>query len=76
MQAIMDKMTQAPIVIHPLWGKGYTILVHTDSCGSALGYMLEQLDINGKVKRTVAFSSKKDIRSQLNCRIYDSYGSD
>lgn len=68
---LKQKLTRAPILIHPIWDPGYTFVVHTDACGSALGYVLEQLDPNGKIRGVIAYGSKKLIGSQLNYSIYD-----
>lgn len=64
-------LINAPILIHPIWDEGYQFVVHTDACGSALGYVLEQLDPQGKLRGVVAYGSKKLIGSQLNYSIYD-----
>ncbi|KGK36301.1 hypothetical protein JL09_g4549 [Pichia kudriavzevii] len=56
---------------HPIWEDGYTFVVHTDACGTALGYVLEQLDPDGKLRGVIAYGSRKLIGSELNYSIYD-----
>jgi hypothetical protein len=64
-------LTQAPTLIHPLWDSRYPFLVHTDACGTALGYTLEQLSPEGKSLGVIAYGSKKLKGSELNYSIYD-----
>ena len=64
-------LTNAPVLVHPIWDEGYKFVVHSDACGSALGYVLEQVDPNGKTRGVIAYGSKKLVGSQLNYSIYD-----
>lgn len=68
---LKSSLINSPILVHPKWNNDCTFVVHTDACGSALGYTLEQLDENGKTRGTIAYGSKKLIGAQLNYGIYD-----
>lgn len=46
-------------------------MVHTDVCGSSLGYTLEQLGLNSKPRGVAAYGSRKQAGSQLNYGIYE-----
>lgn len=70
-EELKGKLINAPILVHPIWEDGYTFVVHTDACGTALGYVLEQLDPDGKLRGVIAYGSRKLIGSELNYSIYD-----
>lgn len=71
LQHLKYKLTHTPVLVHPIWDPHYCFLVHTDACGTALGYTLEQLSPLGKSRGVIAYGSKKLVGSQLNYGIYD-----
>ncbi|TID17214.1 hypothetical protein CANINC_004073 [Pichia inconspicua] len=70
-ETLKKVLISAPTVVHPIWKDNYKFVLHTDACGNALGYTLEQLDPNGKIRGVIAYGSKKLVGSQLNYGIYD-----
>ncbi|KAF6011172.1 hypothetical protein HII12_002767, partial [Brettanomyces bruxellensis] len=60
-----------PLLVHPIWDRDYTFRIHTDACGTALGYVLEQLDPEGKVRGVIAYGSKKLLPAQMRYSIYE-----
>ncbi|OUT21672.1 hypothetical protein CAS74_003797 [Pichia kudriavzevii] len=70
-EELKEKLINTPILVHPIWDDGYTSVVHTDACGNALGYVLEQLDPDGELCGVIAYGSRKLIGSELNYSIYD-----
>ena len=72
---LKESLINSPVLIHPNMDSETKDLnqfvVHTDACGSALGYTLEQYDENGNSRGVVAYGSKKLVGSQLNYGIYD-----
>ena len=67
---LKQALIQSPTLVHPIW-EDYEFIVHTDACGSSLGYTLEQLDVNGKSRGVIAYGSKKLVGAQLNYGIYE-----
>ncbi|OUT23747.1 hypothetical protein CAS74_000116 [Pichia kudriavzevii] len=70
-EELKGKLINTPILVHPIWEDGYTSVVHTGACGTALGYVLEQLDPDGELCGVIAYGSRKLIGSELNYSIYD-----
>lgn len=68
---LKNKFLSAPLLVHPIWDPGYTFRIHTDACGYAVGYVLEQLDPYGKVIGVIAYGSKKLLPAQLRYSIYE-----
>ncbi|MDN6023375.1 MAG: hypothetical protein L0I32_06045 [Lactobacillus sp.] len=68
---LKNALISAPTLVHPIWKDEFKFVLHTDACGNALGYTLEQLDPNGKLRGVIAYGSKKLVGSQLHYGIYD-----
>ncbi|MDN6032746.1 MAG: hypothetical protein L0I26_10030 [Lactococcus lactis] len=70
-EKLKDALIHSPTLVHPDWSECCVFVVHTDACGTSLGYTLEQLDAEGKLRGVIAYGSKKLVGSQLNYGIYD-----
>lgn len=68
---LKNALINAPVLVHPSWKDENMFKVSTDACGNALGYVLEELDKNGKSRGVIAYGSKKLIGAQVNYSIYD-----
>lgn len=58
-EQLKTAMTTAPLLVSPKFEEGYKFQITTDACGTALGYVLEQLDPAGKVIGVIAYGSRK-----------------
>lgn len=74
-EKLKNSLIHSPVLIHPNMDNAikdsHPFVVHTDACGNALGYTLEQYNDDGKSLGVIAYGSKKLIGSQLNYGIYD-----
>lgn len=70
-EKLKQALITAPLLVHPIWDRDYTFRIHTDACGTALGYVLEQLDPEGKVRGVIAYGSKKLLPAQMRYSIYE-----
>lgn len=64
-ETLKKELSTAPVLINPIFKEGYTFVVTSDACGTALGFTLEQLDPEGKKLGVIAYGSKKLQGAQL-----------
>ena len=58
-------LMKAPLLVAPIFEEGYKFVVTTDASNEALGFVLEQLDPQGKLRGVVSYGSKKLANAEL-----------
>ena len=63
--ALKEALMKAPTLVAPIFKEGYKFVVTTDASAEALGFVLEQMDPNGKLRGVISFGSKKLANAEL-----------
>lgn len=63
---VQNALINAPLLINPIFEEGYTFVVTSDACGTALGYTLEQYKANRHFVGVIAYGSHKLHGAELN----------
>jgi hypothetical protein len=65
-EELKKAMVNAPVLQAPIFEEGYKFRVTTDASDTCLGFVLEQLDPNGKLLGVVQYGSKRLAHAELN----------
>lgn len=65
-RTLQKTLIQAPVLVNPRFEEGYAFRVSTDASSLALGYVLEQLGPDGKLRGVIAYGSKLLHGAELN----------
>lgn len=65
-QLLKEKLISAPVLQAPIFEDGYSFRLITDASDTCLGYVLEQLDPDGKLIGVVQYGSSKLHGAELN----------
>lgn len=63
---LKEKMINAPILQAPIFEEGYSFRLTTDASDTCLGFVLEQLDRDGKLLGVIQYGSAKLHAAELN----------